>query len=281
MNPLSPAQLDALISLLDDSDFEVKRHVREKLISMGAEVIPVLEQKWEASFNPQLQKELEDLVHDLQFDQVKKRLHLWSTSAEQDLLEGLWILNTYQYPDLELETLQAAVHQLYVEVWTAFSPELQALDQVKILNHVLFNQLHFSGNTKNFHSPSNSMLSMVLETKKGNPITLCCIYLLVAKKLGLPIHGVNLPNLFVLTYLHKETPFYINAFNKGGIFTKKDIESYLEHLKIAPKEAYFGPCNTKDILLRSVKNLVSAFEQLGERAKVEELQELLAVLLDQ
>jgi regulator of sirC expression with transglutaminase-like and TPR domain len=278
---LSPAQLDALISLLDDSDWEVKRHVREKLISMGATVIPVLEQKWEASFNPLLQKELEDLVHDLQFDQVKRRLQEWNASADQDLLEGLWILNTYQYPELELETLKAAVHQLYVEVWTAFSPDLEALDQVKIINHVLFKQLQFSGNTKNFHSPSNSMLSMVLETKKGNPITLCCIYLLVAKKLGLPIHGVNLPNLFVLTYLHPDTAFYINAFNKGVLFTKKDIESYLEHLKIAPKEAYFGPCTNKDILLRSSKNLIAAFEQLGERAKVEELQELLAVLSDQ
>lgn len=278
---LSPAQLDALISLLDDSDWEVKRHVREKLISMGAAVIPVLEQKWEASFNPLLQKELEDLVHDLQFDQVKRRLQKWNASADQDLLEGLWILNTFQYPELELETLKAAVHQVYVEAWTALSPDLEALDQVKILNHVLFKQLQFSGNTKNFHSPSNSMLSMVLETKKGNPITLCCIYLLVAKKLDLPIHGVNLPNLFVLTYLHPETPFYINAFNKGVIFTRKDIQSYLEHLKIAPKEAYFGPCTSKDILLRSLKNLISAFEQLGERAKVEELQELLAVLSDQ
>jgi regulator of sirC expression with transglutaminase-like and TPR domain len=278
---LSPAQLDALISLLDDSDWEVKQHVREKLIDLGAAVIPVLEQKWEESFNPQLQKELEDLVHDLQFDQVKRRLQQWSVSTDQDLLEGLWIINTYQYPELELETLKAAVHQLYVDVWTAFSSDLEALDHVKILNHVLFKQLHFSGNTKNFHSPSNSMLSMVLETKKGNPITLCCIYLLVAKKLGLPIHGVNLPNLFVLTYLHPETPFYINAFNKGVIFTRKDIESYLEHLKIAPKEAYFGPCTSKDILLRSLKNLISAFEQLGERAKVEELQELLEVLLDQ
>ena len=44
---LSPSQLDALISLLDDSDWEVKQHVRQKLVGLGAAVIPVLEQKWE------------------------------------------------------------------------------------------------------------------------------------------------------------------------------------------------------------------------------------------
>ncbi len=275
---LSPSQLDALISLLDDSDWEVKQHVRGKLVELGAAVIPVLEQKWEESFNPVLQKELEDLVHDLQFGLVKQRLKDWKDSENQDLLEGLWILNTYQYPDLELETLQAAIHQLYVEVWTFFAPDLQPLDQVKILNHVFFKQLQFSGNTKNFHSPSNSMLSMVLESKKGNPISLCSIYLLVAKKLGLPIHGVNLPNLFVLIYAQEGAGFYINAFNKGLIFSKEDIKNYLEHLKIDPQPAFFEPCSHLAIVLRFLKNLYTAFEKLGETDKVDEVQELLEIL---
>ena len=275
---LSPSQLDALISLLDDSDWEVKQHVRGKLVELGAAVIPVLEQKWEESFNPVLQKELEDLVHDLQFGLVKQRLQEWRNSENQDLLEGLWILNTYQYPDLELEILQAAIHQLYVEAWTFFAPDLQALDQVKILNHVLFKQLQFSGNTKNFHSPSNSMLSMVLESKKGNPISLCSIYLLVAKKLGLPIHGVNLPNLFVLIYAQEGAGFYINAFNKGLIFSREDIKNYLEHLKIDPQPAFFEPCSNLAIVLRFLKNLYTAFEKLGETEKVDEVQELLEIL---
>jgi regulator of sirC expression with transglutaminase-like and TPR domain len=252
--------------------------VRQKLVGLGAAVIPVLEQKWEQSFNPILQKELEDLVHDLQFGLVKQRLQDWKDSENQDLLEGLWILNTYQYPDLELETLQALIHQLYVEVWTFFASDLQALDQVKILNHVLFKQLQFSGNTKNFHSPSNSMLSMVLESKKGNPISLCSIYLLVAKKLGLPIYGVNLPNLFVLIYTQEDSSFYINAFNKGVIFSREDIQNFLEQLKIDPQPAFFDPCSNLAIVLRFLKNLSTAFEKLGETDKVDEVQELLEIL---
>jgi regulator of sirC expression with transglutaminase-like and TPR domain len=155
---------------------------------------------------------------------------------------------------------------------------LQPLDQVKILNHVLFKQLQFSGNTKNFHSPSNSMLSMVLESKKGNPISLCSIYLLVAKKLGLPIHGVNLPNLFVLIYAQEGAGFYINAFNKGLIFSREDIKNYLEHLKIDPQSAFFEPCSNLAIVLRFLKNLYTAFEKLGETEKMDEVQELLEIL---
>ncbi len=61
------------------------------------------------------------------------------------------------------------------------------------------------------------MLHLVLENKRGNPLTLCVIYLLIATKLDLPVYGVNLPNLFILTYKHPVVDqFYINVYNKGA-----------------------------------------------------------------
>jgi regulator of sirC expression with transglutaminase-like and TPR domain len=275
---LTDKELNALVSLLDDTDQEVKNHVWEKLTSFGHEVIPFLEKKWEESFNPDIQKEIEELVHNLQFSQLKERLKDWKKSEDQDLLAGLWILNTYQYPDLDFEKLSADMHQIYFDVWTAFKNDLMPYEQVRIINSVLFNQLRFSANTKNFHSPANSMLNSVLETKKGNPISLCSIYLLVAQKLGLPIYGVNLPNLFVLTYKSKDASFYINAFNKGLIFSKQDINNYLEHLKIESRDTFFQPCTHKDILIRSMRNLIVAFEKLGELQKVDEIHQLLDIL---
>lgn len=278
MSTLTPGELNALVSLLDDSDREVKNHVRNKIISLGTEIIPFLEQKWETTFNPEIQKEIEELVHDLQFSLLKNRLEDWKNSEEHDLLTGLWIVNTYQYPDLDFAKLNAEMHQIYFEVWTAFKNDLQPYEQVKIINSVLFNTLRFSANTKNFHSPGNSMLSTVLDTKKGNPISLCSIYLLVAKKLGLPIYGVNLPNLFVLTYKSQDITFYINAFNKGLIFSRKDIFNYLDHLKIEPRDEFFEPCETKQIILRTLNNLGQSFEKLGELEKLEEVKEMITIL---
>lgn len=277
MGKLTEKELHALVSLLDDTDREVKNHVRDKIISLGSGVIPFLEKKWEDSFNPEIQKEIEELVHNLQFTQLKDRLIDWRNSPDQDLLTGLWIINTYQYPDLEFEKLNADMHQIYFEVWTAFKNDLLPYEQIRIINSILFNHLRFSANTKNFHAPGNSMLSNVLETKKGNPISLCAIYLLVAQKLGLPVYGVNLPNLFVLTYKSKEITFYINAFNKGLIFSKQDIVNYLEHLKIEPRQEFFEPCNSRDIISRSLRNLVVAFEKLGDIEKSEEVKELLRI----
>lgn len=277
-NKLTEKELNALISLLDDSDREVKEHVRDKIISLGNDVIPFLERKWESSFNPELQREIEDLVHELQITLLKQRLLEWKQTPERDLLTGLWIINTYLYPELEFEELHAAMQQIYFEVWTSFNSDLPAYDKIRIINNVLFNDLKFSANTKNFHSPGNSMLKNVLETKRGNPLSLCAVYLLVANKLGLPIYGVNLPNLFVLTYKSKKQTFYINAFNKGLIFTKQDIHNYLEHLRITPKPEYFEPCENIHIIRRTLRNLAFSFEKIGEVDKAKEIQSLFEIV---
>ncbi|EPR68732.1 hypothetical protein ADICYQ_2118 [Cyclobacterium qasimii M12-11B] len=266
------------MSLLDDGDQEVKEHVRDKILSLGNKIIPFLENKWEGSFNPELQKEIEEIVHDMQFNLLMERLTDWTNSEEKELLEGLWIINTYLYPELEFEQLNGLMQQIYFDVWTNFKNELSVYDKIKLINNVMFNDLKFSANTKNFHSPANSMIKTVLETKKGNPISLCSVYLLVAKKLGLPVYGVNLPNLFVLTYKSGKFKFYINAFNKGLIFTKQDINNYLDHLKLDPKPEYYEPCENIEIIRRVIRNLIYSFEKIGDLDKSKEVSQLLKIV---
>jgi regulator of sirC expression with transglutaminase-like and TPR domain len=273
-------KLKALISLLDDEDTEVFSHVEKEILSLGEDIIPILEKEWENNFNPVVQKRIEDLIHTVHFELLKGRLQKWKDDGGIDLLEGMWIMATLQYPDLEFKKLKSDIEQIYYETWLELKNDMQPFDQVKILNNVLFTKLKFSANTKNFHSPANSMLNIVLETKKGNPISLCVIYLLVAQKLKIPIYGVNLPNLFILTYKEKDTQFYINAFNKGLIFSKADIDNYISHLNLAPLDIFYEPCNNIDIIKRVLRNLIVSFEKMGDNDKVDEVKMLLGMISD-
>ena len=274
-------KIKALIALLDDEDKEVVSMVEKETMSIGEMIIPHLELEWENNFNPIVQKRIEDLVHNLHYDILTSRLSEWKKQGGVDLLEGLWLVATYQYPDLEFKKIKSDIEQIYFETWTQLNNELLPMDQVKILNNVLFGQLKFSANTKNFHSPSNSMLNIVLESKKGNPISLCAIYMLVAQKLKLPVYGVNLPNLFILTYKSESTQFYINAFNKGLIFTKTDIDNYIAHLNLSPMDVFYQPCSNIEIIHRVLRNLIVSFEKLGDSYKVEEVKMLLSCISDE
>ncbi|MFN8356366.1 MAG: transglutaminase-like domain-containing protein [Spirosomataceae bacterium] len=275
-------EIKALISLLDDDDHEVATLVEEKIRTLNDEVIPFLETEWEQQgFNPIFQKKLEELIHDLQFTSLSDKLSLWKNGGAMDLLEGMWLVATYQYPDLSFEKLRSEVEQVFYEAWLEFKHGMHPTDQIKTLNYVFFQKLKFGANTKNFHSASNSMLNVVLESKKGNPISLCVIYLLVARKLGIPVYGVNLPNLFVLTYKTEYTQFYINVFNRGIVFTKNDIDNYIAQLNLAPVDIFYQPCSNLDIVKRVLRNLILAFEKTGDDDRVKEVEKLLNVISDE
>ena len=154
-------------------------------------------------------------------------------------------------------------------------------DQVQALNYVMFRTHKFAANTQHFHSPANSMLQRVIETKRGNPLTLCVIYLLVAQRLHLPVFGVNLPNLFVLTFrpeLSGGEPFYLNCYNRGLVLSRTDIEHYVAQLNITPNPIFFEPCSHLDIVRRALRNLQMSFERLQEPVKATEVALLLSIL---
>ena len=273
------SKIKALISLLDDEDAEVTVQVKNEIMSIGEAIIPFLEDEWGKNFNPLVQKRIEDIIHQLHFITLKNKLEEWKKSGATDLIEGMWLVASYQYPDLELQKVKETLDQLYFEVWPDMKEGLSPTDQVKSLNDAVFGKLKFGANTKNFHSPSNSMINTVLQSKRGNPISLCVIYMHIAQRLHLPIYGVNLPNLFILTYKTEEVQFYINAFNKGLVFTREDIDNYILQLNIAKNDIFYEPCSNQDIVTRVLRNLIVSFEKLGDTERVEEVNKLLDVVV--
>jgi regulator of sirC expression with transglutaminase-like and TPR domain len=275
-------EIKALISLLDDDDDEIQNHVVGKIKSLGGPVIPYLENVWESSglSSPNMQKRIEELIHELQFQSVIDRLFIWHEGGSIDLLEGLWIIASYQYPEISLEKLKAEIEQIFYEVWIEFKPNMHPTDQIKIMNSVIFDKLKFGPNTKNFHSASNSMINIVLESHKGNPISLCTIYMLVAQKLGLPIYGVNLPNLFVLTYKSEAVQFYINVFNRGLVFYKADIDNYIGQLNLKPSDIFYEPCSNINIIKRVLRNLALSYEKTSDTEKLREIETMMKAISD-
>jgi len=278
---MNESELKALISLLDDEDLAVFEHVNAKLLSLGEEIVPVLEEEWERNLSPLVQERIENILHQMQFATLQLKLSDWLDHNQDDLLEGMWLIATYQYPDLEIEKLREQIDNLFYEAWR----KAQDLDieepreYVELLNELLFAKYRFASNTKNFHSPSNSMINIVLEQKKGNPISLSVIYLLLAQRLRVPIFGVNLPKLFVLSFKTDIDTFYINTNNKGVIFGKEDVTNFLDSLKLPLKPEYYEPCSHLDIIVRVLRNLEYAYVKLGEEDCVADIRTLLTIAL--
>ncbi|MCC8425189.1 transglutaminase-like domain-containing protein [Mucilaginibacter sp. UR6-11] len=279
-------EVHSLIHLLDDPDPEIYNHVHDKLLSYGSEAIEHLESAFEQAFDAIQQERIADLVHEIQFGIVKNDLKLWHQGGAFDLLQGVLIINRYQYPDLDEQKIVNYIEAIKRDVWIQMINEASPVEQVKLINHVFYHMHGFSGNTANHQDPQNSYLSQVIETKKGNQILLAIIYSVIAQKLDIPVHGVNLPQHFILAYLDesKESEFesgilfYINAFNKGFIFGRRDVDMFLKQLNLSFDKQFYEPCSNTDIIKRVLRNLISSYEHLGSAEKVDELNELLAIL---
>lgn len=281
------AEIDALLKLLDDPDEEIYQHVQQRLLEYGNEAISYLENAWEQSLDTLLQERIENIVHTIQFNNVKEDLNLWYQSGAFDLLQGALVINRYQYPDLDEQAIINQIEEIKREIWLGLQLEMSSIEKIKLINHVFYNQYGFSGNTKNHHDPQNSYLNQVLESKKGNQISLAIIYATLAQKLDIPVYGVNLPQHFILGYIDENNNekeygvlFYINAFNKGAIFGKHDVDQFLRQLNLEPQPGFYSPCSNTEIIRRVIRNLISAYENLGATDKVEELKELQDILTE-
>jgi len=274
-------ELKALISLLDDDDKEVIGHVHSKLFSMGHQIVPMLEDFWQQTPSERLQGRLEEIIQGIQHKSVSERLTKWVRNEQDDLLKGMWTIASFTYPGLQFSQLKQEVEQLYYEVWLEFKYDMHPFDQIKVLNGIFFGKLGFKADLKNFHAVENSMINRVIGKRKGNPISLCVVYMLIAQKLKLPVYGVNLPNLFILTYKNEQLQFYVNAFNKGLIFSKTDIDSYVGQLNMERKREYYEPCSNLDIVRRVLRNLKNAYERSDKPTKAAGVVGLLNILEQQ
>lgn len=291
MNSDNDNHIKAMIRLLDDPDQEIYQQVSSGLISLGRDVVPMLEEAWSGVFDPLVQERIENIVHKIQFDSLKDDLSKWALNNSNDLLAGAILVARYQYPDLDEDKVRLDISMIRKEAWTEIRENISPHDQITILNRIFFEQFGFSGNTANFHAPQNSFINTVLESKRGNPLMLSLIYMVVAHRLDIPVYGINLPEHFILayqdirgdswteyTYPEAGILFYINAFSKGAIFYKNDIEQFLKKLNLESNRSFYEPCTNLDIIRRMIRNLIFSWQKLGEPEKVNELNQLINCL---
>lgn len=284
-------EMQALVSLIDDPDLDVFREVADKLHGFGSDAIPYLQKAWDNCLDPLVQGRIETLMHQINIDKVIKDLSKAFEKNCKDLF-GAWVsLSRFQYPGLNEEDLQYELNQIRKDIWLELNENLTALEQVKVFNHVFFDIHGFYPNIDNYHSADNSFINRVLHSRKGNPLSLSVVYMLLAQSIDLPIYGVNVPEHFVLAYTGRafdpltlrmddnKVLFYINPFSRGMVFSSQEVEKFLKKLSLEPIPAYVEPCNNCEIVLRMINNLVSAYETDGTRQKQLEMEHIRAVLV--
>lgn len=277
-------ELDYLIKLLDDEDENIYNSVRERFISHGENTSEYLK-GFLNDENILIKNRASEIISTLNYDNIRSELIRLSNSDSDDLLENSMIaLSEFGYPSTNKNEIKSILNEMSSDI----SKKLNLLNSdylhikplllLNTINDYLFNEKGFRGNTENYSDPDNSYLSKVLERKTGIPVTLSVVYLLIAKRLGIPLSGINLPGHFILKYTGGTEEYFIDPYNNGIIISLKEAADFIENIGMTNEDfkniPYLKPATDKEIVLRVIRNLVEVYKKENDFSKSQQLENL-------
>jgi regulator of sirC expression with transglutaminase-like and TPR domain len=276
---LSERRRTALLSLLADDDPAVYQVIRRKILSLGPSVAGWL-RPHTLSREPALRRRAQEIVRhfDRQAADNAFLAFCLKHGEEFDLEAGAWLLARTQYPDINIEAYQALLDSYASELHERLNPADEARKTLGAFNHYFFSELGFAGNEADFYDPENSYLNRVIDHRTGNPINLCLVYLLLARRLCLPITGIGLPGHFVCRYQSTAVEIYLDVFNRGKLLSKADCIKYLVQANFSVRDDYLAPITSRRLLLRICANLHQIYLQLELAEEASRLQHYLVAL---
>jgi regulator of sirC expression with transglutaminase-like and TPR domain len=269
----------ALLNLLADDDPAIYQSIRQMILAIGPSAVEWLRPQ-ALSREPALRRRAQELV--LRFDrQAADDIFLafcLSNGQELDLEQGAWLLAQTQHPDINVEGYRALLDSYADDLRERVSAAANPQTSLGAVNDYLFSELGFSGNEEDYYDPDNSYLNRVLDRRTGNPINLCLLYLLIARRLQLPVTGIGLPGHFICRYQSTAAEIYIDAFNRGKLLTKADCVQYLLQGNYSVRDDYLAPVSPRRILLRVCGNLHQIYLHLEQTEAATRLQRYLVAL---
>ena len=276
---LSPSQGVALLSLLADEDPAVYRTIRQRILSCGPPAADWL-RPHTMSDDPALRRHAREIV--LYFDRQAADDHFLAFclrhGEEFDLEQGALMLAQTRYPSLNPEAYQALLDTYARELRERVDFGSEPQELLAVINHYLFDELGYTGNEQNYYAPENSYLNCVMDRRTGNPINLCLVYILLARRLRLPVAGIGLPGHFICRYQSSTDELYLDPFNHGRILSKADCVQYLSRRNFSLDDDYLAPVTPRRLLHRVCGNLHQIYQRLELASEAMRLQRYLVAL---
>jgi len=282
-------EISALLHLIDDPDVEVFTTVSERIVSLGKEIIPNLENLWENTPAEEVQERIEMLIHRLHFDDLRQDLLDWHRDDTVDLLTGCLLVARYRYPDLQTTPVLQEIEKFRRNIWLELNSYLTALEQVNVVNKILFSYHKLKGVEIAYTHQEEFLMNKVIETRRGNPITNGILYQYLCQMLDIPVKVINVPRQYILAYFDttpeyfQENPsahrihFYIDPMT-GQVYTQKDVDNYYERINTKPMASHFRPMSHRRMIQFLLEEYAKCFDDQENWYKKEELMRLSEIL---
>lgn len=283
-------KIQALLSLMDDTDMEVYSIVTEQISQYGKSIIPHLENLWENTVQNDIQERIELLIHQIQYNDLEEEFVYWNNNNVENLIDGAILAAKFQYPDLNVMEFKDKVLKLWKTVWLELNDQLTSLEQLHILNSILYHFYKLEGTPYNYKNEEFFLINKVLEKRKGNALSNGILFQIIAEQIGLPIKAVHVPNHYLLAFFAKKNSywpsqglqpknilFFIDA-TSGNVYNRSDMMKYLEDNNCISSNRLFEIMDNREIIAYLLREWSTCLNDPKYQYKKDELQRLARIL---
>lgn len=263
---LTPGDLKALIHLLGDDDHAVAEHARSALRLAAAEATPFLEIASSTSAERLVRLRSRSVLEDIHIDEIERAWVALQVVEEGEALEeGAFLLERMLHPGRigRQQAARADLALLAAGAREAVPRDAAIAVQVDALRHYVHEACGFRGNHEHYYDPENSFLSSVISRRTGIPITLALFYVLVGRRIGIPLEGIGIPMHFLVGFRENGEMRYLDPFQAGREVASGECRLLLEQAGLEPAEAYLQPAPVVAVLERMARNLVLIYHNAG------------------
>ena len=178
-----------------------------------------------------------------------------------NLAEAALLIAAEEYRDLDVDAGLTQLDDMATLLKRRLRADISQADTIAALNHYLFDELGFAGDSANYYDPRNSFLNDVLERRRGIPITLAIVYIEIGRRIGLPVQGVSFPAHFLVKCALRDGTVVLDPYAKGMSLSFDDLRRRVKTLEhgAEPTRAMIGNMLTaashREILARLLRNL--------------------------
>jgi len=209
-----------------------------------------------------------------------------SNASGTELAEAALIVAQIEYAQLDASVYLSQLDRMgdaarrRIEQHTSDTGDASTLSCIKGLNNYLFDDEHFVGNRDHYEDPRNSCLNEVLDRRTGIPITLSIVYLEIAWRAGLPIHGVNFPGHFLVCVPEDSghDRLTVDPYHAGALLSEHDCRLMLQkHVgsEVAFSTSLLAPATRPQIIVRMLLNLKRIYVHMRSFPQARDVTELL------
>ncbi|MSR47063.1 MAG: hypothetical protein EXS13_08360 [Planctomycetes bacterium] len=281
MVPPNPSCLRALVSLLSDENPRVCAQARRALRDHGQRSFAYLDEAIDGA-DARLRGRARLFREELRGGLLEVEMRRLGERIDDDpeaLEAGCLLLARTRRFELDDRSMTAGLDAMADDLGARLGSEREPAIVVDVMTRFLSWELGFQGNQRNYYDPENWFLDRVLDRRLGIPISLCTVYLFVARRLDLPLIGIGLPGHFILKHAVAEPSIFIDPFHGGRVFGEAECLRFLEERSVGYDPGILLPMSDGAMLLRMMRNLIQSYRNRGDHGRVVLLQRMKSMLV--